>query len=326
MLSAETDDAGKQVVMTLNKPLSGFPTSGALFTLMSGDKSYIPDSVTEESVNPPSLRLWFGTIFSDTDQLRLSYGGNQIISAGGDILPPFQEVPVVNTILHRLPLPGTLRAENYSVNSGFSFEACSDLGGGQNAGWTDPGDYLEFLVKIGAKAVYRITYRYSCNSANAQAQLSLTDNGIEPLHTVTFTTTGGWQSWNSVSVTDSLPAGLKTIRITALTSGFNLNWIEFSKISGSTDSTVIDKAGFRIFPNPASDFVNVEIRNPGGTSQKLELVDMLGRIVYRLDTPSTKTATCILDTSSYLPGIYLIRLGQDPNTRTQTLFIKNMKP
>ncbi|MFA5815311.1 MAG: carbohydrate-binding protein [Bacteroidales bacterium] len=326
LLSAKTDDMGKQIVLTFNKPLSGFPASGSQFTLTVGSKTYVPDSVSFESINPPSLRLWFGSIFSDTDILKLSYNGNQITSGGGDILAPFTDVPVVNTIIPRLPIPGILEAENYSVNSGFGFETCSDTGGGQNAGWTDAGDYLEFPVRIAEKALYKVTYRYACNSGTSKAELFIIDDIMQSLHTVDFAATGGWQNWSSVTVSDSLPAGLKTIRITALTSGFNLNRIEFIKVPGTNDSTVVTKAGFRLYPNPAADFVIVEISNPNGKSRRLELMDMLGRILYKQDTPSTITAKCTVSTSGYLPGIYLIRVGDEQTLGTLPLLIKNMKP
>lgn len=326
MLSAKTDDLGKQIVLTFNKPLSGYPTSGSQFILTVGSNTYVPDSVTFESINPPSLRMWFGSIFSDTDILKLSYNGNQIISTGEDILHPFTDVPVVNTIIPRLPIPGILEAENYSVNSGFQFETCSDMGGGQDAGWTDPGDYLEFPVRIAEKALYKVIYRYACNSGTSKAELFIIDGVIQSLHTVNFAATGGWQNWNSVTVSDSLPPGLKTIRITALTSGFNLNRIEFIKVPGTTDSTAVDKAGFKLYPNPAEEFVVVEISNPNGKPQQLELMDILGRILYKQDTPSTITAKCTVDTSGYLPGIYLIRVSDEQTLGTQTLLIKNMKP
>ena len=325
LLSAKTDDMGNQIVLIFNKQLSGFPSSGSQFSLAVGDKTYVPDSVTFESVNPPSLRLWFGTIFSDTDLMALSWSGNQISGSGGEILPPFTEVPVVNTILPRFPIPGTLEAENFSVNSGFGFEDCSDAGGGKNAGWTEAGDYLEFPVKIAAKALYRITYRYSCNSASSGAELLLIDNTVQSLHTVEFAGTGGWQNWESVTVSDSLPAGLKTIRFTALAGGFNLNRIDFIKVPGTTDSTHVDKAGFKIYPNPAADFVIVEISNPDRKAMQLELMDLLGRILYREETPTTIHGKCTLDTSGYLPGIYLIRVGDGQSLGTRSFLIKNKK-
>jgi hypothetical protein len=52
----------------------------------------------------------------------------------------------------------------------------------------------------------------------------------EPL-TVDFNTpnTGGWQSWQSISVGSiTLPPGELTIRLEILSGEFNVNWIEFA--------------------------------------------------------------------------------------------------
>jgi len=326
LLSAKTDQVGRQVIATFNKQLSTFPSRGSSFTITEGNHSFVPDSVTPESENPDELRLWFSTIFSDTQQLKLSYDGTETIRSNDEVLSPFTNLPIVNVILPRLSIPGIIEAEKYSVNNGFGFEPCTDIGGGTNAGWTDAGDYLEFPVRIAEDGLYKVTYRYSCNSASASAELLLTDGQPISLHKVNFTTTGGWQNWNSITVSDSLPAGSSTIRFKALTNGFNLNRIEFILVPGLNDSTLVRNAGFKLYPNPASEFLTVEITNPKGKSQQLELIDMLGRTLHKQETPSTITAKCTVDTTRYLPGIYLIRISDDQTIGTQPFLIKNMKP
>ncbi len=322
LLSGKTDDLGNQVILTFNKPLSGYPTTGADFTLSAGDKTYTPDSVIFEPANPRSVRLRFASIFSESDILRISYSGSLFTSAG-EVLPVFTDVPVVNVIMKRFTIPGTIEAENYLVNSGFSFEQCTDIGGGKDAGWSDAGDYLEFPVRIAEKALYRITYRYSCNSGTSEAAIYLVDKGLRQVQTVDFPSTGGWQNWNSVTVSDTLPAGPETLRFTAITGGFNLNRIEFVKVPPK-DTIEVGKAGFILYPNPSSGNVTVEIINPGGKSQQLVMTDLLGRVVYRRDTPATSKAKLNVNTSGCLPGIYLLSLSDEQSLETHLLMIKNM--
>ncbi len=323
LLSARTDDMGKQLLLAFNRPLRSLPSAGSDFKVLSGSNSFIPDSVTLDSGNNRALKLWFSTNFADNDILKLSYTGNKIVSTLGEVLAPFSNLDVVNTILTRLSVPGTIEAESFMVNSGFSFEACSDGGGGQNAGYSDAGDYLEFPVRIAEKAKYKITYRYSCYAGTSKAQLSLSDDPRGILHTVSFPETGGWQSWSSVTVTDSLPAGMKTLRFTAVTNGFNLNRMEFIKIPAK-DTTVVGQAGFILYPNPAAGNVTVEITNPGGKPQQLVLMDLLGRVLYQQDTPSRVTAKCTVNTTGYLPGIYLISVSDEKTLETKLLLIKNL--
>ncbi len=324
LLSAKTDDQGRQLVLTFNKPLSGNRITASGFILTAGNKTFIPDSVTSEPGTAAAIRLWFSGYFYDTDLLKIGWNGTDIVSREGAVLPPFADVPVVNTIVARLNIPGTLEAENYTVNSGFGFELCSDAGGGKDAGWTEPGDYLEFQVRISEKALYRITYRYSCNTTSGSAELSLTSGPKKIIQVVSLPGTGGWQSWSSVTVSDTLPAGPETIRFTALSTGFNLNRIDFVKVPPK-DTTSGIKTGFRVYPNPADDFVMVEITNPGRRTQQLELLDMLGRTVYRQETPSAVKSTLTVDTTRYLPGIYLVRLGDEQARETQSFMIKNRR-
>ncbi len=322
LLSAKTDDQGKQIILTFNRPLSGGQTAAQHFSLAAGNRILVPDSVTYQPESDAALSLWFSSLLSDTELMKLSWNGSDIRSIGQEPLAPFTDVPVVNTIVARTTIPGTLEAENATVNRGFSFELTSDAGGGKNAGWTEAGDYLEFQVRIAEKALYRITYRYSCNNASASAALSLTGGTPKNIHTVTFNGTGGWQEWNSVTLSDTLPAGPETIRFTALTNGFNLNRIDFVKVPNKdTIPTVAE--GFKIYPNPADDFVVVEISNPRKRLQQLELTDLLGRTIWRQETPSATKSKFTLNTTGYLPGIYLVRLGDDQSRETQTFMIRN---
>ncbi len=322
LLSGKTDDLGNQVILTFNKPLSGYPSTGANLTLSAGDKTYIPESVTFEPANPRSVRLRFSVIFSGSDILRISCSGS-IFTSGAEVLPAFTDVPVVNVIMQRFAIPGSIEAENYLVNSGFGFEQCTDIGGGKDAGWSDPGDYLEFPVRIAEKALYRITYRYSCNTGAAKAAIYLVDEVMRLVQTVDFPATGGWQNWNSVTVSDTLPAGPKTLRFTAITGGFNLNRIEFVKVPPK-DTILVSKAGFILYPNPANGSVTVQITNPGGNPQQLVLTDLLGRVIYKRDTPATSTAKLNIDTTGCLPGIYLLSVGDKQSLETHLLLIKNM--
>jgi endoglucanase len=325
LLSARTDELGRQVILTFNKNLDGYPSTGTDFILSTSTGPVVPDSVTLSSGRPQDLTLWISDYYTRTDLLKISYGGTSLSGPGGEILPPFYEVPVVNLVLPRLPIPGRIQAENCIVNEGFAFEACSDGGGGQDAGWSDPGDYLEFPVEIEEKALYRMTFRYACYGTPSRARLSLTDGAPVLLAPVEMGVTGGWQNWASETVSDTLPAGMRTLRFTALTNGFNLNWIDFEKVPNPPDSTVIAKAGFRIYPNPASGFVFVEINNPGRRNGRLELIDVAGRILLEQDTPPVQTVRYTLDTSAFLPGIYFIRLGGEQDLGTKTLMIKNLK-
>jgi glucan 1,3-beta-glucosidase len=60
-------------------------------------------------------------------------------------------------------LPGLIQSENWTAMSGFQVEATTDSGGGNNVGFADPGDWLEYSVNI-IKGVRVILNELSSNS------------------------------------------------------------------------------------------------------------------------------------------------------------------
>ncbi|HBB92404.1 MAG TPA: hypothetical protein DC042_11980 [Bacteroidales bacterium] len=101
--------------------------------------------------------------------------------------------------------------------------------------------------------------------------------------------------------------------------------MDFSLIADTSDPGPGLTAGFVLYPNPASDFVVVDIRNPGKKPESLELIDAVGRLLQSQETPSGLTAKCTLDISDYQSGMYYIRIRNDETSGTRPLLIKKMK-
>ncbi|AZQ64282.1 carbohydrate-binding protein [Flammeovirga pectinis] len=125
-------------------------------------------------------------------------------------------------------LPGRLEAENYSDAEGIQKETCSE--GGQNVGYISSGDWLKYNVDVTTAGSYLVEYRVASN--NGGGQLNLEQNsGNTILGSVTIPTTGGWQTWTTVSDTVQLTAGEQNIAIGIPSGGFNINWIQFTAIT-----------------------------------------------------------------------------------------------
>ncbi|MCX2781599.1 carbohydrate-binding protein [Microbulbifer thermotolerans] len=123
---------------------------------------------------------------------------------------------------------GRIEAESYCSMSGIQLEDTSDSGGGQNVGWIDSGDWLEYRVDVPQSGVYTLTYRIA--STTSTGQLRLMSDGTQ-LADTSFPNTGGWQNWQSVSLNVNLSAGIQTLRLQVAGGGFNLNWIELGASS-----------------------------------------------------------------------------------------------
>ena len=126
--------------------------------------------------------------------------------------------------------PGFYEAENWVTMNGIANENTSDVGGGQNVGYIETGDWMDYNVNVVAAGTYTMNFRVASLSAG---QLQVKNSAGAVLATVTIPNTGGLQSWQTVSANVSLPAGAQTIRIYAASNGWNINWFEI----GTTGTT-----------------------------------------------------------------------------------------
>ena len=139
-----------------------------------------------------------------------------------------------------------IEAESYTYKTAApASEACSDLGGGYNMGYIGNTDFMTYSVTVPTAGTYTISYRVASTSATGQVILGI--NGTDLTAPLTVPNTGGWQVWNTITTTASLPAGTTTYTVYAKTGGFNINWWS---ISGST--VVVPVTGVSVSPATVS--------------------------------------------------------------------------
>lgn len=139
-----------------------------------------------------------------------------IISGWSGTMPPACSTVAV---------PGTVEAEAYCNMSGIQTESTADVGGGQNVGYIDTGDWLSYSVDVPAAGSYKVSYRIA--SATSSGILQLEQAGGTPVFgSLNVPYTGGWQSWNTISHNVNLAAGKQNIALVAKAGGFNINWMK----------------------------------------------------------------------------------------------------
>jgi len=162
----------------------------------------------------PLFAYGFGLTYQDTDTL----GDDLNASSSGSGQPQVT-----------FSIPGTIEAEQFSDMSGIQTESSSDsgggTGGGQNIGYVDYGDWLEYNIDVQTSGSYLIEYRLA--SQNGSSGFRTLSDGIE-IDRQTVPNTGGWQNWVTRSDTVDLLAGQQTLRINAVGSLWNLNWIRLT--------------------------------------------------------------------------------------------------
>ena len=150
------------------------------------------------------------------------------------------------------PIPGTIQAEDFddggegagyhdsdAANSGGAYrttgvdvEVTGDTGGAFNVGWLSGGEWLQYTVDVSAAGTYDVSFRVA--SATAGGTLHLSAGATNLTGTVTVPGTGGWQTWQTVTVPGvSLSAGTQTLRLVFDDGSFNVNSLTFASAGGA---------------------------------------------------------------------------------------------
>ena len=119
---------------------------------------------------------------------------------------------------------GAFRSDDVDI------EPTADTGGGYDVAWIDPGEWLEYTVNVpDPSAIYSIKARVASTTAcQMRVRLDGTVLGV-----VQIPNTGGWQNWQTVTLTNVPIAGgsgAGALRLEMLTGGFNLNWIVLERV------------------------------------------------------------------------------------------------
>lgn len=123
-----------------------------------------------------------------------------------------------------------IEAEDFTQMSGIQTEPTNDLEGGLDVGYIDEGDWMDYLVNIPKEGDYTVKYRIS--SPYASGQLAFISDGAVKA-TTAIPQTGDFQKWATVTTVVHLTnPGSQTIRLKAVSGGFNINWLE---IAGKPD-------------------------------------------------------------------------------------------
>jgi hypothetical protein len=145
------------------------------------------------------------------------------------------------------PIPGTVQAEDYDVGGeGVAYHDTDDVNQGgeyrtdegvdveQSSDSTDEyavgqmwdEEWLEYTVDV-TPGEYTIEARVACARDDHQLLVKL---GEQTLGTIDVPNTGGWYTWQTVSITDVTidVEGQQVLRLEPVGTGLNLNWVRFT--------------------------------------------------------------------------------------------------
>ncbi len=221
-----------------------------------------------------------------------------------------------------------VEAEQWSSMWGVQTENTSDAGGGQNVGYIDNGDWMDYSVNVPVTGAYTFNLRTATPGSGAQAQLKSASGTV--LGTLNINTTGGWQTWGTVSVTVNLTAGQQTLRIQSTGwASWNVNYFELvpgTNATVSTRSIVVDEvmgaAGMvNIFPNRVQDRFSLKVSNAHTGSMNVEIIDANGTVVkkFNLKKSAAGTTQTYLNANGLKAGEYTLKVQMNDWIQTSRL-------
>jgi len=302
MISAMAEGLESEVEVHLNKEVSEISGLSVLdFTLTAGAADVDIESIALSGSDPRVLVLKPAEPLSYNQVITLSYDGSGIFHDLQE-LESVSGLVVRNALPRHFVVPGTIQAEDFFTNNGLELEDCLDAGGGQNTGYAHVGDYLDYVVLVPEAGNYALDFRVA--SAYSGGRLSVQvdgGTGFQTIATMNFTSTGGWQNWETQSTEVELPEGKYLLRLLVTGNEHNLNWMKFSKAvgihSGQSGPPVI------LYPNPASDHVRLRWAEDSGVPKHLQFFDHTGRLVHASHVSGSAVRISV---SEWPEGIYTV--------------------
>lgn len=184
---------------------------------------------------------------------------------------------------------------------------------GYNLSYVANGEWTQYTVPNVQAGVYNIILKTASNDAVTTKLLNVKIDGVS-VGTVTPTNTGGWATWQTLTLAGVTVAttGQKVIRLEYSGGEFNIDNIQLVKTSVTSIGKVEDErlANVAIFPNPASDVFHVNFINDDikGT---ISLLDLSGIVVFTNNIEGAQNSVGI---SSLPDGFYLLRITTDIST------------
>ncbi|MGQ8337383.1 carbohydrate-binding protein [Sunxiuqinia sp. A32] len=322
ILNSFSSESGEQVYLAVNKHFNqANELNVSDFSILVNEENRTIAALNFDTQDSSKLVLTLDEPIRSHDVALLSYEAGNLESESGQQLASFSALNIENKTPFRHLIPGKIEAEDFTVNNGLALEDCTDIGSGSNIAYTDAGDYLDYVVTIRDGGNYQVTYRVASeNSVGGKIDLQLIDSEgtIQDLHRVNVPYTQGWQKWETIEAHAELPEGEYTLRMLVNQREFNLNWIAFDMTATSANS-ILKSDSFKVYPNPASDFIQVLSSDPGATSNEIQIINLYGKIIKASNPKNINEG--LIHLAGIPSGQYLVRIVLDDQVLTKKLIV-----
>jgi hypothetical protein len=228
----------------------------------------------------------------------------------------------VSKVYNYLPVPGTIQAESFDEMSGIQLETTTDAGAGQNVGYCDPGDWLDYTINVQTAGQYLVELRVA--SLNKTGALSLKSGTAQLASFALPSGTGGWQIWTTVSKIVTLDEGNQVIRLEVTGKEININWLKFTFLPVSVNDLHENKID--VYPNPCfGDNATLFLNGlPGKDAVGIEIYNISGQKVFAAENLLNKSGTVEIqfgEGMKFLAGTYFVLVKSSADNYLEKLII-----
>lgn len=150
------------------------------------------------------------------------------LNAGEQSIRLFAQTGVfaVNWFETNLPknIPARIEAEAFDKSFGIRTETTTDVDGQKNVSYIDDGDWMDYNVNVPVDGLYHFDFRVS--NAWGNGLIKLRNQSGSELAQIAVPVTGGWNNYNTLTISATLSAGSQILRVYAERGAFNFNWFE----------------------------------------------------------------------------------------------------
>jgi hypothetical protein len=218
-------------------------------------------------------------------------------------------------------IPGRIEAEEYDLggeglayheanangnegnvtlrNDEVDIESTQDIDGTYNVAYILQGEWLEYTINVPVSGKYDLNARVAADGDGKLFHIEM--DGTDVTGPVNVPNTGGWQTWQTVSIKDiNLTAGEHVMRIAFDASYMNLNYIEFSDVITGLENNKSESVD--LYPNPFSES-GLHIKKKGDF--EYFITDSKGTLIEKGQGTEKQHIG-----QNLVPGIYFLFLNQ----------------
>ncbi|MBB6462686.1 Ig-like domain-containing protein [Flammeovirga kamogawensis] len=215
--------------------VTGITVNTSNVTLYVGDQLTIFTEILPENASNKTVSWSASSIAAGVDNgtITANQTGSSIITAttvDGNFSATCN-VTVINRVQPTCDIDNQIEAESYVTMNGIQLEATTDIGGGQNVGWIDAGDWLQYDIALPA-CTYEVTFRVASLDGGGILELK-NENSL--LSSSQVTQTSGWQNWVDITEEVTISEAITSLSIHAPSGGYNINWVKIKSKEDNTD-------------------------------------------------------------------------------------------